>query len=164
MKKRFKPAEWVDEVLAKDVEWRDMTSQIDQIRRDVNSLQKNIIAPKKKAKEPCDEEVAQMKDMQKQIKALEKELPEIAKVRDSLLNKIGNIVDPEVPISKEEEEDNLVVGLYPLPPEASEEGREKPLLPDAQGKIQYTLPEAKPLQHDDLLWRIGGYEPQRGQQ
>uniref|UniRef100_A0A7S1ZVP8 serine--tRNA ligase n=1 Tax=Ditylum brightwellii TaxID=49249 RepID=A0A7S1ZVP8_9STRA len=164
MKKRFKPAEWVDEVLAKDVEWRDMTSQIDQIRRDVNSLQKNVIAPKKKAKEPCDEEVAQMKDMQKQIKALEKELPEIAKVRDSLLNKIGNIVDPEVPISKEEEEDNLVVGLYPLPPEASEEGREKPLLPDAQGKIQYTLPEAKPLQHDDLLWRIGGYEPQRGQQ
>eukprot|EP00565_Helicotheca_tamesis_P002014 CAMPEP_0185727172 /NCGR_PEP_ID=MMETSP1171-20130828/2931_1 /TAXON_ID=374046 /ORGANISM="Helicotheca tamensis, Strain CCMP826" /LENGTH=493 /DNA_ID=CAMNT_0028395677 /DNA_START=90 /DNA_END=1571 /DNA_ORIENTATION=- len=164
MKNRFKPAEWVDEVLAEDIKWRDLTQQKDKLRRDVNALQKDVIAPKKKAKEPCDEEVAQMKDMQKKIKEIEKLLPEIAATRDNLLNKIGNIVDPEVPISQDEEEDNLVVALYPMPPEAEEEGRDKPLLPDAQGIIKYTLPDAKPLTHDDLLWRIGGFEPQRGQQ
>jgi seryl-tRNA synthetase len=35
-------------------------------------------------------------------------------------------------------------------------------LPCAQGKLHYTLPASKPLTHDDLLWRIGGYEPTRG--
>ena len=28
--------------------------------------------------------------------------------------------------------------------------------------LRYTLPSTKPLQHDELLWRIGGYEPTRG--
>mmetsp|Transcript_25153 Transcript_25153/g.29112 ORF Transcript_25153/g.29112 Transcript_25153/m.29112 type:complete len:340 (+) Transcript_25153:547-1566(+) len=31
------------------------------------------------------------------------------------------------------------------------------------GILKYTLPATKPMTHDDLLWRIGGYEPTRGQ-
>lgn len=72
------------------------------------------------------------------------------------MGKIGNIVDPEVPISKNEDEDNLIVSLYPTPPEGDN------ILPANQGKIEYTLPATKPLKHDDLLWRIDGYEPSRG--
>lgn len=163
MAARFKPEEWVDEVLAEDEKWRDLTKNINDSRTTVNKLQKEVIAPKKRAKEPCDEEVAQMKAMQAEIKAMEKKLPEIEANRDGLLNRIGNIVDPEVPISQDEEEDNLVVSLYPEPLEAENSG-EKPMLPCPQGQIKYTLPGAKPLTHDDLLWRIDGYEPQRGQQ
>ncbi len=159
---RFKPVEWVDEVIAKDEEWRNEQNKLDNLRKDVNKLQKEVIAPKKKAKEPCDEEVAQMKAMQVEIKALQKTLPDIAAERDVLLNRIGNIVDDEVPISHDEDADNLVVGLYPEPLEAENAG-EKPLLPCPLGVLEYTFPETKPLTHDDLLWRIDGYEPVRGQ-
>mmetsp|Transcript_39496 Transcript_39496/g.72873 ORF Transcript_39496/g.72873 Transcript_39496/m.72873 type:complete len:487 (-) Transcript_39496:206-1666(-) len=160
-RQRFKPPEHVDEVLAEDEKWREMTKEVSEIRRDVNKLQKEVIAPKKKAKEPCEEEVAQMKAMQKKIKDIEAAMPEVEAKRDQLLSRIGNIVDPEVPISHDEDEDNLVVALFPEPLEAENAG-DKPLLPCPIGKIKYTMPAAKPLQHDDLLWRIGGYEPQRG--
>ena len=158
MKMRFKPPEWVDEVLDADETWRTLTNKKDTMRKDMNKLQKEVIGPKKKAKEPCDEEVKQMKAMQAEIKAIEAEIPEQANKRDELLKRIGNLVDPEVPISNDEEEDNLVIALYPEPPEAKEG-----FLPCPQGKLEYTKPATAPMTHDDLLWRIGGYEPVRGQ-
>lgn len=165
MKKRFKPESWVDDVLLQDEQWREKTASADKLRRDVNVLQKEVIAPKKKAKEPCEEEVLQMKSIQKQIKDIEAEIPMIAKKRDELLHRIGNMVDPEVPISHDEDADNLVVAVYPHPPEMTTKKEEDgSLLPCPLGKIEYTLPETKPLTHDDLLWRIDGYEPTRGQQ
>jgi seryl-tRNA synthetase len=157
MSQRFKPPEWVDDVLKEDERWREMTKEVDSIRRQVNKLQKEVIAPKKKAKEDCTAEVTQLKEMQQRIKDITDELPVAEKKRDSLLSKIGNIVDPQVPVSNDEEKDNLVIALFPSPPEALE-------LPTPQGKLVYTLPQVKPLLHDDLLWRIGGYEPARGQQ
>mmetsp|Transcript_16227 Transcript_16227/g.23869 ORF Transcript_16227/g.23869 Transcript_16227/m.23869 type:complete len:480 (-) Transcript_16227:2307-3746(-) len=156
-KQRFKPAEWVDEVLELDEKVRELAAKRDDTRREANKLQKEVIGPKKKNKEPCDEEVAQLKELQKKIKEIETAMPEIEGERDAKLSKIGNIVDPEVPISQNEDEDNLVVGLYPSPPEGSD------MIPCPLGKIQYTLPEIKPMTHDDLLWRIGGFEPIRGQ-
>uniref|UniRef100_A0A7S2WH51 serine--tRNA ligase n=1 Tax=Eucampia antarctica TaxID=49252 RepID=A0A7S2WH51_9STRA len=162
MTMRFKPAEWVDEVLAEDENWRAMQKEVDELRRLVNKLQKEVIAPKKKAKEPCEAEVAEMKEMQKKIKQIQADLPDAVTKRDNLLKRIGNLVDPEVPISQDEEEDNLVIGLHPEPLEADNCG-EKPLLPCPAHQLKYTLPETKPLTHDDLLWRIDGYEPIRGQ-
>jgi seryl-tRNA synthetase len=161
MEARFKPAHWVDEVIVKDEEWRTKQKEIDNLRRDVNKLQKQI-APKKKAKEDCDDLIKEMKDNQKKVKEIQATLPGIEEERDSLLNRIGNIVDSEVPISNDEDEDNLVVSLYPEPLEAENAG-EKPLLPCPLGIIKYTLPGIKPLTHDDLLWRVDGYEPIRGQ-
>ena len=159
-KQRFKDPAVVDQVVKIDEEWRDVTKQGDNLRKAVNKLQKEVIAPKKKAKEPCEEEVAQMKSMQAEIKELAAKLPALVEQRDTLLGQIGNIVDPEVPISENEEEDNLVVDLKPSPPEA--EGKAD-FLPAPQGSLKYTLPPTKPMTHDDLLWRIGGYEPVRGQ-
>jgi len=158
MKQRFKPAEWVDMVLAYDEEVREKVSQIDDTRRQANKLQREVIGPKKKKKEECDKEVAELKQLQLKIKELESEKPELESKRDVMLGKIGNIVDPEVPISNDEEEDNLVVSIFPIPP-----GGEN-VTPCPLGKIQYPLPATKALTHDDLLWRIGGYEPIRGQQ
>lgn len=159
MEQRFKDASLVDQVLELDKRWRDERSSIDNMRKEMNKLQKDVIGPKKKAKEPCDEEVAQMKQMQETIKEREKELPDIESKRDALLNRIGNLVDSEVPISKDEDNDNLVIALNPTPPEAVDNST---FLPCPLGTIKYTMPEAKPLTHDDLLWRIGGYEPVRG--
>lgn len=163
MSKRFKDPTIVDQVLAKDESWRDLRGQIDALRTKVNKLQREVIAPKKKAKEPCDAEVAEMKAIKQKIVEEDAKLPIIEAERDALLNQIGNIVDPEVPISQDEDEDNLVVTLFPEPLEAENNG-DKPLLPAPISKLNYTLPETKPLTHDDLLWRIGGYEPIRGQQ
>ena len=159
MEQRFKDTTLVDQVLDLDAQWRELRSTIDEARKQLNKLQKDVIAPKKKANEPCGDEVALMKEMQQDIKDKEAQMPLLEEQRDRLLNRIGNMVDAEVPISKDEEKDNLVIGLYPLPPEAQSYPN---LLPSPQGTLQYTLPASKPMTHDELLWRIGGYEPTRG--
>lgn len=159
MEQRFKDPTIVDQVVALDVEWRDLRAQIDGKRTDANKLQKQVIAPKKKAKEDCEAEVTQFKVMQKEIKDMEAQLPIIAEKRDTLLTRIGNMVDPEVPISEDEDQDNLVIALQPPPPEMADNPN---LLPCPLGVLTYTLPKAQPLTHDDLLWRIDGYEPTRG--
>jgi seryl-tRNA synthetase len=159
MKQRFKPVEWVDQVLELDEQVRTLQGQRDDTRRLANKLQKEVIGPKKKKGEDCDEEVAQLKEYQRQIKILEDEqIPVVESKRTAILNKIGNIVDPEVPISQDEDKDNLVIALYPSPTE-----EEEVTLPSPLGKLQYTLPEIKKQTHDYLLWRIGGFEPVRGQ-
>lgn len=155
MTARFKPASHVDDVIAKDEEWRDLQKQVDSLRRDVKVLQKSI-APKKKAKEPCDDLVAEMKGVQVTIKEMLARLPDLEKERDALLGRIGNMVDPEVPISHDEDNDNLAVALWPAP-------EENPALPCPLGSLTYTFPKTLPLTHDDLLWRVDGYEPVRGQ-
>jgi seryl-tRNA synthetase len=157
MKQRFKPVEWVDDVIAADREWRDQRTEADSLRRESNALMKDVIAPKKKAKENADEDIANYKAIQAKIKEIEDSLPDLERKRDAILHKLGNMVDSEVPISNNEDEDNLIVGVYPLP-----EG--EIALPCAVSKINYELPPTKPLQHDDLLWRVDGFEPQRGQQ
>ena len=153
----------VDQVLAEDESWRDLRGQIDALRTSVNKLQRDVIAPAKKAGESCDEAVAEMKRIKDDIADMEARLPVIAEERDALLNRIGNVVDPEVPISNDEDADNVVVALYPEPLEAENPGGAKPLLPSPLSELAYTLPPTKPLTHDDLLWRIDGYEPLRGQ-
>ncbi len=158
---RFKPSSLIDSVISKDEEWRTQQKTSDNLRRQVNDLQKQI-APKKKAKEDCDDLIKEMKATQQQVKDIEATLPILEQERDDLLNRIGNIVDSEVPISDNEDEDNLVVSIYPEPLEAENNG-DKPLLPCPLGILSYTLPETKPMTHDDLLWRIDGYEPIRGQ-
>lgn len=159
MQQRFKDPAIVDQVVALDKDWREMRSTIDGLRKQANRLQKEVIAPKKKAKEDCEVEVQQFKEIQKDIKDKDAQLPEIAKQRDALLFRIGNMVDPEVPVSNDEDQDNLVVALSPPPPEAADNPK---LLPCPLGILKYTHPKSQPITHDELLWRIGGYEPHRG--
>mmetsp|Transcript_17691 Transcript_17691/g.24959 ORF Transcript_17691/g.24959 Transcript_17691/m.24959 type:complete len:557 (+) Transcript_17691:127-1797(+) len=197
MEMRFKPTEWVDEVVSKDEEWRALQKRVDEMRRDANKLQKDVITPKRKAKEDCTAEIKQLKEMQMEIKKLEAEVPNVAIARDSLLNRIGNLVDPEVPISQDEDADNLVISLYPKPIEMTNDSNspDTPNAEECKNKIQtlsiddttgagsttstpctstltlpcplkdikYTFPPILPKTHDDLLYRIGGYEPIRGQ-
>lgn len=48
--------------IAKDVAWRDAQGVADNLRKDRNAVQ-NQVKEKKKAKEPCDDLVAQIADV-----------------------------------------------------------------------------------------------------
>ncbi len=155
MRRRFKDPSAVDLVISLDERCRSAVTEIQGLRKGMNAIQKNVIAPKKKAKEPCDEALQEVAEIKADIAAREAALPLLEQERDKALGAIPNITDPEVPVSKDEDRDNLVVGLSPLP-----EGVELPAVISSLGDV--TPPPAKPMTHDDLLWRIGGYEPARG--
>jgi len=138
-RRRFASVELVDEIIRLDAEWRALTGEIDNLKKQRNSVQKEV-ATKKKAKEPCDELVAQIKSLGDSIDQKEIQQAELKIVVDKKVNLVGNIVDDSVPVSKDEDKDNLVVRKWGVP----------------------RLPVAGMLNHHDLLWRIGGYEPERG--
>jgi seryl-tRNA synthetase len=137
-RRRFASEAIVDEIIEKDDQWRFLTGAIDNMKKKRNQVQKEV-AIKMKAKEPCDELVAEIKTIGEEIVAAERQQQELKTSVDSLLSKVGNIVDDSVPVSKDEDADNLVVRKWGTPRDP-----------------------AGLLNHHDLLWRIGGYEPERG--
>eukprot|EP00981_Chlorochromonas_danica_P011603 scaffold4140_cov178-Ochromonas_danica.AAC.16 len=153
-RRRYKPVEAVDEIIAKDDEWRLLTGSIDKLRKQRNIIQKDIANIKKAvaiaAKEgKSAEEQAQLDqqsvELVKQKDALDIEIEQSElkqkdlKVEvDKMLTKIGNIVADNVPVSLDEAE-NRVERRWGTPR-------------DPKGL----------LNHHDVLWRIGGYEPDRG--
>jgi seryl-tRNA synthetase len=137
-RKRFASVELVDEIIAKDNEWRLATGDIDKLKKERNAIQKQV-GLKKKANEECEDMVNQIKVISDEIERKEAEKEALAALRDSMVNKVGNIVDPSVPVSKDEDKDNAVVRSWGTPRDP-----------------------AGLLNHHDLLWRIGGYEPERG--
>lgn len=137
-RRRFASVEMVDEIIAKDDRWRFLTGTIDNIRKERNTVQKEV-ANKKKAGQPCDDLVAEIKRLGDEITKVEDEQKLLKEQVDSMVGKIGNIVDDCVPVSQDEDADNVVVRKWGTPRDP-----------------------AGLLNHHDLLWRIGGYEPERG--
>ena len=136
-RRRFAPVEVVDEIIGMDTKWRSMTGDADLMRKARNTVQKEV-GKKKKAKEECDDQVAEIKAMGERIDAMEKEKVELKVALDKKLGTIGNLVNLEVPVSKDE----------------------------AQNKVErvWGTPRTEPglLNHHDLLWRIGGFDDERG--
>jgi seryl-tRNA synthetase len=66
-RQRFRPVEWVDEVLALDEKWRSAVAKRQDINKEINKLQKEVIAQKMKAKQPCEAELAQVAEMKKEV-------------------------------------------------------------------------------------------------
>jgi seryl-tRNA synthetase len=140
-RKRFAPVELVDEIIAKDELWRKMTGDVDNLKKDRNVIQKEV-GKKKKAGEECDEGVAKIKAIGEDIIATETRQKELKVEIQKMINKIGNIVDDDVPVGNDEddpEHGNKVLRSWGKPRDP-----------------------AGLLNHHDLLWRIGGYEPDRG--
>jgi seryl-tRNA synthetase len=137
-RRRYASVEIVDEIIAKDDQWRNLTGEIDNLRKNRNNVQKSV-ATKKKAGEPCDALVAEIKKIGDDIEATENRQKELKVEVDKLLNKVGNLVDPDVPVSNDEDKHNRVERSWGTPRDP-----------------------AGLLNHHDLLWRIGGYEPERG--
>lgn len=137
-RRRFASVELVDEVIKKDEAWRRMTGDIDDLKKKRNQIQKDV-ATKKKAGEPCDDLVAQIKAIGDQIDKAEVDKDALKAEVDKMVNKIGNIVDDTVPVGNDEDTGNRVERKWGTPRDP-----------------------AGLLNHHDLLWRIGGYEPERG--
>lgn len=137
-RRRFASVELIDEIIAKDEKWRYMTGAIDDYKKQRNAVQKEV-ATKKKKGEACDDLVAQIKSIGDDILKVEAEQKLLKIVVDKLVGTVGNIVELTVPVSQDEDKDNKVVKTW---------GNCR----DPTGL----------LNHHDILWRIGGYEPDRG--
>lgn len=152
-RRRFASVEIVDEIIQKDDVWRGLTGTIDNLKKQRNQVQKEIATIKKAQAATKDMDPAVKAQYDTQCEALvteknrfDKEITEaeerqrLVKVEvDALVNKVGNIVLDSVPVSKDEDADNRVERTWGKPRDP-----------------------AGLLNHHDLLWRIGGYEPERG--
>merc|ERR1711991_257317 len=72
-----------------------LRGQIDDKKKEANVIQK-AIASKKKAKEDADEEIMARKVIMSEVGVMEEELATLALARDSILNRIGNLVHESV--------------------------------------------------------------------
>ena len=125
----------IDRVLEVDERRRSVISQRDELRARRNELSKEIGRAKGKAPEL----VGEVRGIGSQIQALEQELRGLeAELRDLLLN-LPNILNPDVPEGRGEE-DNVVVRTWGEPREFSFE----------------------PLPHWDLATRLGVVDLERG--
>lgn len=176
---RYKDPKIVQQVLDLDNEWIVAIKQLDNARKEARLVSKQIGEINKKAvrilcksigefsgifivrflndccpqraekrKELNDEEKAQVDELKNRKKQMDEEQHQLTikekqlkAQRDDLLNTIGNIVHESVPISDNEEKDNAVIKEV--------------------GKLRKN-PDHKLRHHHELLWMIGGYEPDRG--
>lgn len=136
-RRRYDSVEIVDEIISMDNDWRSMTGDIDKLKAKKNAIQKEV-GKKKKAKEECDDLISETKALGEEIVKLEEKQVSHKKDIDKKLSSIGNLVEDTVPIHNNEDF-NRVERTWGTPR-------------DPEGL----------LNHHDILWRIGGYEPERG--
>jgi len=144
-RKRGDSVELVDTIIEKDVEWRKTQFSLSSLRKQIGAESKEIgkLMKGQKDKNNFDfkAKVQTVKDNVARLKVnladLEKaEYEQLAAVR-ALLNTVGNYVHPSVPVSNNEDK-NAVVRVW--------------------GKFEH---EGELCHHHELLWMIGGYDPDR---
>jgi seryl-tRNA synthetase len=103
LRKRGRDPAVVDQVLAKDAEWRDGLKRMEDLRAERNRSGK-LIAEAKKAGQDAKPVLDRMAAVAAESKALEAAVPEAEKARDALLRSIPNLMHPTVPVGKDESE------------------------------------------------------------
>jgi len=136
-KRRFAKVELVDEVIQLDKDWRKAEKDVDDQRRDLNKLNKEI-GQRKKNKLDCSDIFKQIPEEKKKLAELEAVSSELNKKRDEILRTVGNIVHQSVPISDDEDNNQVLTNF----------GERKP----ADGL----------LHHHELLHMIDGYDREKG--
>mmetsp|Transcript_23649 Transcript_23649/g.75894 ORF Transcript_23649/g.75894 Transcript_23649/m.75894 type:complete len:629 (-) Transcript_23649:42-1928(-) len=137
-RRRFADVGLVDAVIAEDEKWRVLVKGVDNAKEAKNRQQKEITTLKKAKEEVPPAMLEELKRLDGERGKIEAQIePQAAKAR-ALLAKIGNLVDDGVPVSQDEDADNEVVSKWGEP-----------------------LPQAA-KSHHELLYMIGGYEPERG--
>ncbi|CDJ27757.1 seryl-tRNA synthetase, putative [Eimeria mitis] len=108
-KRRGRDPAIVDELVAADKRWREATYNMEQGRKDLNAVNKEI-GQRKKAdpKSPCDDLVSKTAAIKQKLQSLEAQAAEAAQTRDRLLRGIGNIVHDSVPVSNDEANNRVV--------------------------------------------------------
>src|SRR5688572_21727097 len=103
LRKRGRDPAVVDEVRAKDAEWRDGLKRMEELRAERNRSGK-LVAEAKKAGQDAKPILDRMAAVAAESKALEASVPEAEKARDALLRSIPNLMHPSVPVGKDDSE------------------------------------------------------------
>ena len=138
-RRRFKDEAVVDEVIALYKAARATQYKADSMRSEVNKIQKQI-GQIKKSKGDATKELDQKVQLEKEIKAVQEEAAEQARTRDRTIKTIGNYVHDSVPLSDNEDNNELIRTWEP-------EGWER---------------KKGALSHHEVLTRLDGYDPERG--
>ncbi|KAJ2384933.1 Cytosolic seryl-tRNA synthetase, partial [Coemansia sp. RSA 2611] len=131
----------VDEIIGQYQDWTAARFELDAVNRSINATQKEI-GQKMKAKEDVAELLVQKKDLESKKKDLAEKEQEKDKALRTNVNKVGNIVHDSVPVSKTED-DNEVIRTY---------------------FVDGVEPTHKPTMrsHNEVLYLLGGYDQERG--
>lgn len=106
-KKRCRSGSIVDKVVAADEEWRKLQYEAEQVRKDQNAVNKEI-ATKKKAKEDCEELIKKSTELKTRLPELIAAAKAKEQERDELLARIGNPIEPDVVVSNDEENNEVI--------------------------------------------------------
>ncbi|KAF2084596.1 serine-tRNA ligase [Saccharata proteae CBS 121410] len=139
-RRRGAPVEVVDEVIEMFEDHKKTKYEATQIGAQINAIQKEI-GLKKKNKENADDLLKQKEDMTKKKVAQEELAAEKEKKLAAKAKTVGNYVHDSVPYSLTED-DNAIVRTW------------KP-----EG---VTVEKKECLSHHEVLYRLGGYDPERG--
>jgi seryl-tRNA synthetase len=155
-RRRFKPVEAVDAIIAADAEWIRLLQVQNDLNKDFNAHNKafGMLMKKKASADP--KEIAAMKEKSKTMSEektkVNEDLAAAAKKREMLLSSIGNLVDDSVPVSQDEDTGNRLersVGSLRPNPDPETMGADY----NQGGRLRH---------HDELLDMIGGFDPRRG--
>ncbi|MDG6901050.1 MAG: serine--tRNA ligase [Nitrososphaerota archaeon] len=111
----------VDEAIECDVQWRRLTTQVEELRHRQNQVTAEVAALKKQGKS-ADEKLMEVKEIPGRIKALDSEAGQKQGRLNQILMSIPNLLHDSVPTGTSEEQ-NVVVKTWGAPPRFSFEPR-----------------------------------------
>ena len=138
-KKRFKDPKNAEKVLEFDQNWRNVLTQLQNLRKERNEISIQI-GKFRKARETnkAEDAIKQSKEIKEKIEDLEKKEVEFLEERENYRYTVGNILHKSVPIGETEEENEIM--------------RSEGVLP----KFEF-----KPLSHVDLIVKIDGADTKK---
>jgi len=143
-RRRHKPVEHVDEIIALDEKWRKEIFQLDNLRKEQRLVSKSVGEINSKGGKDTPEAqalTARSKEMNQQIRALTIAIDESKALLEKKISLIGNIVHESVPVSNNED-DNAIYHTFGI-----------------ETKKDTTT---APRNHRELLHMIDGFDPVRG--
>lgn len=105
----------LDELISSDAEWRRLTQEIDELRKQRNVLSRKVAELKKQGKDTT-AALQQVESIPQQIRKLEVNADQFSQRTQEILGRLPNLLDDSVPLGKDEA-DNVVVKTWGLPPE-----------------------------------------------
>jgi len=137
----------IDTIVDLDAQWRQAVFTKDNLRKEFGQMSK-AIGQMKKRKAPAEEvkqHIANVGLKKAEIKTVEAKVAELAAQVQALVSEVGNYVHSSVPPGMDEDTCNETVRTW---------------APDSWGgEFKRSGDE---LNHHELLYMIGGYEPDRG--
>lgn len=151
-KDRFADEAIVDSIIDCDERWRKSNYQMETLRMEFGKINKEIADKKKssKGKDQCLDLVEKSKEKKAQIEKQQQEAEDLKKEVDSKLGLIGNVLHKDVPIFKDEENNQVAVAW------GQEKIKDLPVVPFEQGR------ELGKLHHHEIMALLDMVEFERG--